>query len=110
MRTTQMRTTQPIKTPLELAAAVLVAAPFFHYSVTSWIRSPKRNASVGGSSTSQHLVGAAFDLVLDNMTEANKAVLAKYFEALGCWVLVEDDHVHVQVARQWLNAGEYITP
>lgn len=72
----------------ELNAAVAATGPV---TVTSWWRSPSRNAEVGGSPDSQHLIGTAVDFVTE---EPGK--LARELAGLG-WVSVnEGDHLHVQ--------------
>jgi len=66
----------------------------FPCSVTSGKRSSHRNAEVGGVDNSLHLADLARDVVLDNLSEVVQ------FEALarrlGMWILIEDDHIHVQ--------------
>ena len=59
-------------------------------TVTSWWRSPERNAAVGGSSSSQHLLGVAIDVTGDLQRIAHAA------RAAGWVVVVESDHVHLQ--------------
>lgn len=68
---------------------------------TSWWRSVAHNREVGGVASSQHLVGAAVDLV------AAPSVLAAIADRLSGRLVVvrESDHLHVQafsaeVARQ----------
>lgn len=59
--------------------------------VTSWWRSRSFNAEVGGSDFSQHLVGAAFDLIARDYNAAGRA-----FRAQGFATVFEGDHLHVQ--------------
>jgi uncharacterized protein YcbK (DUF882 family) len=59
---------------------------------TSWWRSPERNAQVGGDPYSQHLVGWALDAVGPDVQ-----TFAKRLRVRGFVVVVETDHVHVQV-------------
>jgi len=59
--------------------------------VTSWWRSPWKNAEIGGNWLSLHLIGWAYDVVPIN--GAIRAALAKY-----PWkVVVESDHIHLQI-------------
>ena len=67
----------------------------FPFSVTSWIRSAKRNKEVGGLATSYHLLGLAVDVVLDN--PADKARFIKEAKRLGFDAIDEGDHVHLEV-------------
>jgi len=63
-------------------------------SVTSWIRSKKRNEKVGGVPFSLHQVGLAVDLAWDTEEDREKA---KYWcKRLGLSCLDEGDHLHVQ--------------
>ena len=66
----------------------------FPFSVTSWIRSEKRNKEVGGLATSYHLSGLAVDIILDN--PADKARFIKAAKRLGLDAIDEGDHVHVE--------------
>ncbi len=64
-------------------------------TVSSFIRSRAHNASVGGVSDSQHLIGTAADLVpadgdLDSLEQIARTI------GFG-FVLNEGDHVHVQL-------------
>lgn len=61
-----------------------------HMTVTSWWRSQEGNARKGGHPDSQHLIGAALDLV-----PADPALAAAMGSA-GFLSLTEWDHVHIQ--------------
>lgn len=67
-------------------------------SVTSWIRSPKRNKLVGGLPTSRHLLGMAADLVPDDHRDLPK--IADAARALGLDVVVKKDHIHIEADRR----------
>jgi hypothetical protein len=70
---------------------------FSSFQVSSFGRTRSHNASVGGASSSQHLVWTAADLVPeypDTMETLSQA--ASDSQAFG-YVLNEGDHVHVQL-------------
>lgn len=73
-------------------------AMVFPLSVTSWIRSRKRNVEVGGAANSFHLLGLAVDVVLDNGIE--KPAFIQSAVNLGLHVIDETDHLHVMEKRQ----------
>lgn len=60
-------------------------------SITSWWRSPWKNAEVGGVPNSRHLFGLAWDVV--PVTTENEMRL----RALGLTVINEGDHLHAMV-------------
>lgn len=66
----------------------------FVFSITSWIRSPQRNKTVGGMSNSQHMDGLAVDLVLDDKTKA--PALIEKATAMGLKAIDEKDHIHIE--------------
>ena len=72
----------------------LLGRAILHYhgvQVTSWWRSPWKNASVEGKTFSLHLIGWAYDVIPVN--GAIRAALAQY-----PWkVVVESDHIHLQI-------------
>jgi len=77
-------------------------------SVTSWIRSKKHNAKVGGKSNSRHLTGFGMDVVLDADEDGiagNDATAIKAFQedaySLGIFALDEGDHIHCQPRGPW---------
>lgn len=61
------------------------------FTVTSWWRSPGYNREVGGSDHSQHLIGAAIDVVPVNQRVYNA------LRGAGFRVVNEGDHLHAQV-------------
>ena len=67
-------------------------------SVTSWIRSTRRNRQAGGVATSYHLDGLAVDLVLDDHSKT--AALIAAAKARGLRAIDEGDHVHVQATSR----------
>jgi uncharacterized protein YcbK (DUF882 family) len=78
---------------------VSIIQPIIHVhngSVTSWIRSVKHNAEVGGAVNSRHILGLAVDVVLDEMTEDKKAAFMKDCRRYSLVPLDEGDHIHVQ--------------
>lgn len=79
--------------PLYLWFDVQNAAGPFQAEVTSWFRTPERNAAVGGHPESQHLVGTALDVVTPNPRDWPQ-IAARLRWAKG---IVESDHLHVQL-------------
>lgn len=77
---------------------ILTLAVRFDFSVTSWIRSPERNATVGGVADSRHLYGLAVDVVLDR--GADRPAFEAAAKTLGLQVIFEEDHLHVQEPRK----------
>jgi len=61
------------------------------FQVTSWYRSPSHNRRVGGDPDSQHLVGAALDVVTEKPGK-----LAAEFARFGWQAVNEGDHLHLQ--------------
>lgn len=80
---------------INFTIAALTLRGLFPFSVTSWIRSEKRNKEVGGLVNSYHLFGLAVDVVLDN--PADKGRFIKAAKQLGLDAIDEGDHVHVEV-------------
>lgn len=68
----------------------------YNCSVTSWIRTTKRNAAVGGHSRSRHMTGYGIDLVPDNWDDAD-AIVQKAHQS-GLSALNEGDHIHIQTS------------
>jgi uncharacterized protein YcbK (DUF882 family) len=68
-------------------------------SVTSWIRSHKRNREVGGSKASWHLAGLAVDIVLDEMEESNRISMVQRARRIGLDAIDEIDHIHLEVPQ-----------
>lgn len=67
----------------------------FDGSMTSGVRSEKRNAQVGGAGLSWHVTGLACDVVLDD--PAKKAAFIQRGKMYGFpYILDEGDHVHLQ--------------
>ena len=64
-------------------------------SVTSGFRSEERNALVGGSDQSKHLVGMAVDFI---SSESGLRQAQTFARELGFWTLIHGDppHLHVQ--------------
>lgn len=63
-------------------------------SVTSWIRTTKRNQAKGGNAGSFHLTGLGADLVCDD--PADNLPLMRDARAAGLDAINEGDHVHVE--------------
>lgn len=105
-----MKPYKTLKTPMQLAQQIWLMGDTFNYSVTSWGRTQKRNAQVGGSKTSQHLIWGAFDIVPDDFARTAPGI-KRHFERLGCWVQPLEEtktYMHVQLARTSVNAGDYV--
>jgi len=82
---------------MEFEQKILRLAVVFRLSVTSWIRSPSRNAAVGGVVDSRHLCGLAVDVVLDDGAEKER--FKREAVSLRLQVIDEGDHLHVQELR-----------
>jgi hypothetical protein len=76
---------------------IRLLAVLFPLSVTSWLRSRKHNAAVGGVPNSQHLAGLAVDVVLDDPNQNGGFLL--WAERQHLQVIIEGDHLHVQEPR-----------
>jgi len=63
-------------------------------SVISWIRTPHRNARVGGHPQSYHLDGCAVDLIPDNAAHISDIVVAA--RAAGLDAVDHRDSVHLE--------------
>ena len=80
----------------DFAEAVFAYCTAAGASVTSWYRTAKHNAAVGGVASSHHLTGLAVDVVYDSVAGvADRGHLAA---TLGLVRLVEKDHDHLQAA------------
>jgi hypothetical protein len=91
--------------------AVSAAAP--DAQVTSGLRTPERNAAVGGVPNSRHLSGQAVDLV-PRPGETMAQLHARVSKVPGVKAINEGDHVHVQVvsgqAQSQYPAGTIMGP
>lgn len=65
-------------------------------SVTSWGRSLKRNAAVGGDPFSGHLFWLGVDYVADDPRQLERA--RTYCRLVGLVLVVEKDHWHLEPA------------
>lgn len=66
----------------------------YKFSVTSYLRTEKRNAIVGGMKNSKHLIGLAVDVVLDDETQ--KTEFMEACSRLDITCVDEKDHIHLQ--------------
>lgn len=81
-------------TPSQFANAALAYCAATGGSVTSWGRTAKRNAAVGGVANSAHLLWLAVDVVYDEPLDvAHRKSLAT---RLGLTLIDEGDHDHLQ--------------
>lgn len=80
----------------EFADAVVRYCQRVRGSVTSWIRTPARNAMVGGVRRSAHLYALGADVVPEAPLSADER--RRVGAALGLRVIVEGDHDHLQPA------------
>lgn len=88
-------------TPHDFASALIAYCAATAASVTSWGRTPKHNAAVGGVAESAHLIWTAADVVYDangvpppGVTAHRDALAAR----LGLRLIHEGNHDHVQPA------------
>jgi len=68
-------------------------------SVTSWIRTPKRNSAVGGVFRSLHLSAEAMDVVVDDPLAPSPDERHTLAATLGLRLLIEEDHDHLEFIR-----------
>ena len=61
---------------------------------TSWYRTPNFNRDVGGDPVSQHLLGLALDLRVDDPHRIRGRI-----NDVGLHAIIESDHLHVQRFR-----------
>ena len=88
-----------VKIAIGMLGVVLLVALYHNWhlkraglTVTSWYRTPWKNASVGGSKFSQHLIGWAWDVVPTNNAAHDK------LRTMGFGTVIrESEHIHVSV-------------
>lgn len=76
------------------AIAILLLVGQVDFSVTSWIRTEKRNHMVGGVETSKHLTGQAVDIVLDDWADLDK--LLKLLDKTCLFIGIQQYHLHIE--------------
>ena len=81
----------------EFCNKITVLRGMVPFSVTSWFRTAKRNATLPSSAThSLHLLGLAVDCVLDDPDQQNELVY--WVERIGgLRHKVYKSHVHIQI-------------
>lgn len=85
-------------TVAEFAQAAYAYCVTTNGSVTSWFRTRKHNAAVGGLVNSSHVNGVAVDVVYDSPVDyvfANKAA-----QQVGLLLMREEDHDHLQPIKK----------
>jgi hypothetical protein len=87
-------------TRVDFDAAAATLEQQFDISVTSATRTRSRNAAVGGSVQSFHLMGMARDYVWDNEDERKRDVklFRRRAKQMHLQVISEGDHDHVEPA------------
>jgi hypothetical protein len=97
MTDTPKTTTAPAPnfTLYDFLAIVIHIARTHNASITSYIRTPKHNAAVGGVANSRHLDGFGVDLLPDEPADLESIVI--HAHNLGLRALNEQDHVHIEV-------------
>ena len=70
---------------IKLAEQLQIIRDYTGKSITinSGYRSPEHNASIGGVSNSQHVLGKAADIVIDGMSPADTYALIEYLNDKG---------------------------
>lgn len=69
-------------------------------TITSTMRTPEYNASVGGVPNSRHLTGQALDYRVRDLTPDQKSAIVEYYTSKGVEVIDEGDHLHVQMTGE----------
>lgn len=80
----------------EFCSAVFAYCHETRASVTSWIRSPERNALVGGLPQSLHLTGFAMDVAYRPNPVPPLMERRRIGRELGLYVYPEGDHDHLR--------------
>lgn len=85
----------------EFSHNVRALCAMYACSVTSGIRTPKRNAQVGGAARSRHLLqyGFAADLVPDDPDNLDEVRETAYELGFDYAYVSDKGHVHVQVNK-----------
>ena len=83
-------------TPIDFAVSLMAYCAWSRGSVTSWGRSPERNARVGGHVNSLHQVWLAADVGYSPNPTPPLAKARKRASQLGMRLLRESDHDHLQ--------------
>jgi uncharacterized protein YcbK (DUF882 family) len=81
--------------PIQFVTVMLQLSEQTPFSVSSFWRTAKHNAAVGGMKTSHHLAAKAMDCVLDDRAQSTKLIAAAH--AAGLQAVNEGDHIHIEV-------------
>lgn len=84
--------------PSDFAERVVAYCTATHSSVTSWGRTDRHNADVGGVSGSLHRAFLAVDVVYDRPLPLESRT--RYASALGLDLVAEGDHDHLQAGER----------
>ena len=85
-------------TPLEFAERMMAYCAWSRGSVTSWGRSPERNATVGGHPHSYHQVWLGMDVGYAPNPKPPLAAARRRAQQLKLKLVREGDHDHFQPA------------
>lgn len=86
---------------LILVVLAMQQASAYGLTVSSYLRTPQRNAEVGGVANSLHLVGLAVDLVGPWLSLQKVAAV---WRSWGLDAVLEDDHLHLELDGPALRA------
>ena len=79
---------------LDFVSRVLEVRLKWDFSVTSWGRTPARNALVKGVAGSLHMMWTGIDIVLD--VQEKRFEFEKDCTSVGLRAIYEEDHYHLQ--------------
>ena len=82
--------------PIDFAASVIAFCAWSRGSVTSWGRSPERNAAVQGHANSKHLSWIGCDVGYSPNPTPRLLQARKRAAQLGMKLIRETDHDHLQ--------------
>ena len=86
-------------TPTQFMDSARAYTAWARGSITSYVRSPERNAQVGGHKDSSHLIGLACDIGYSPNPTPPLATAKRRARKLGLTLIRETSHEHLQAAE-----------